>query len=161
MNYSAIFDTSREYRYVLERRWNDELRVISFIGLNPSTADEQQDDPTIRRCMGFAKLWGYGTVLVGNIFAIRSTDPSYLKRALQTVVGEENDYYLLKIAKASDMIVIAWGEGGKLSGRGNEVLKLLTNFQLWSLGVNASGHPKHPLYIASATIPMLYGKRDV
>jgi len=108
---SATFSPCRNYRYLLSRRLCDpESNNIShcvFIGLNPSTADETVDDPTIRRCMGFARSWGFGWLVMLNLFAFRSTDPRALKTA-HDPVGQDNDAFLRTYTKNAGIIIAAW-----------------------------------------------------
>ena len=114
--------------------------------LNPSTADAMVDDPTIRRVIGFAKDWGYGSALVGNLFAYRATDPKELKQRYDAV-GEENDYYLSLLARLSDKIIVAWGSMKYAKVRARAVVHLLRDRQLQCLGKTKDGSPRHPLYV--------------
>lgn len=130
--------------------------MVMFIGLNPSTADETLDDPTIRRCIGYAKDWGYGGLLMTNIFAYRSTDP----RGLLTVedpIGPDNDKALLKCFLEVDLAIAAWGVHGTLVERDKRVRELLA--PLHYLRLTKAGHPAHPLYLPKALKPMLW--RDI
>ncbi len=128
--------------------------------LNPSTADEQQNDPTVERCERRARAGAYGALVVGNLFAWRSTDP----RALYDVadpVGPDNDQHLAAIASEAARVVCAWGRHGALQGRGPAVVRLLAphRARLACLGVNADGSPKHPLYLpyTAALVPFPKG----
>jgi len=152
---SAVISECGSYRYRLERVWEAEKERVAFIMLNPSTADASQDDPTIRRCIGFAKAWGFGGLIVGNLFALRSTDPKALY-GHNDPVGPENDEYLRRIAQRAETVVCAWGTHGALNGRGVHVANLLDNYNLAALKLTASGHPGHPLYVASSTEPKAY-----
>lgn len=89
----AILSEDRKYRYILSRTWDETKPTVLFIGLNPSTADENEDDPTIRRCIIFAKSWGYGGLIMANLFAFRTTNPQGLYSE-KNPVGSENDYYI-------------------------------------------------------------------
>lgn len=102
----AVLSPDREYRYRLSRTWDSEKPTLGFIMLNPSTDDESEDDPTIRRCLGYAKDWGYGSILVGNLFGLRATDPSQL-REHGNPVGPENDEHLQLICTEAEMVVAA------------------------------------------------------
>src|SRR5688500_11357729 len=103
----AVFDRSGRYRYRLWRRWGDG-GAVAFVMLNPSTADAERDDPTIRRCGGFARAWGFGSMVVVNLFALRSSDPQRLRRA-RDPVGRENDRHIIDVTGTSDAVVLAWG----------------------------------------------------
>ena len=143
----AIFSPCRQYRYVLRRRVGWGPSTCLFIMLNPSTADEEQEDPTVRRCMDYAHRWGYGVLVVCNIFALRATDPTRLYQAPDPV-GPENDAYILEEASRADCVVAAWGNHGALNERSHAVRVLLADVLVQCLGINRSGAPKHPLYIA-------------
>src|SRR3954467_13679199 len=112
----ANFSPCRTWRYELGRRWDYSRPLAMFIGLNPSTADEIEDDPTIRRCVGFAKSWGAGGLLMANIFGLRSTDPNVLYRVSDpmAVIGEDNDRFLLAMSAQAEWVVAAWGVHGEL-----------------------------------------------
>ena len=125
--------------------------------LNPSTADARRDDPTIRRCMGFARTWGYGGVEVVNLFALRATDPSRLRIA-RDPVGPENDAHIRAVARRSSALVVAWGIHGALRERDAEVLALLSRrAPTHSLGWTKDGHPRHPLYLRRDARLLPYG----
>lgn len=140
----AIFSPDRVYRYVLWREWLIGAGIVMFIGLNPSTADETHDDPTVRRCIDYAKRWGYRALYMTNLFAFRSTFPRVMMGYPQPV-GFENDRWLVACARESETVVAAWGKDGVFSGRDSEVMKLLDGLQCF--GTNANGTPKHPLYL--------------
>jgi len=145
----AKFSIDRKYRYVLWRKWDHKspkVKTVLFIGLNPSVANEHEDDPTIRRCKRFASDWGYGSIRMVNLFAICATDPGVMKKS-ENPIGGSNNSWLLKMADNADLIVCAWGNDGAHWGRSHEVKKLLKNYSLKCLGLNNSGEPKHPLYI--------------
>ena len=149
----AFFSEDRIYRYALWRIWNDLLPTVLFIGLNPSTADEVQNDPTIRRCMRFANDWGFGGYIMGNIFGYRSTDPKKLK-LLDNPIGLDNNYWLTKLHKEADLTIGAWGNHGKLLNRGEQVLNLIDN--IYCLKVTNEGQPSHPLYLSSKLKPIKF-----
>lgn len=119
-----------------------------FIGLNPSTADAIEDDPTIRRCIRFAQDRGYGRLAVANLFARRTPRPAVLRRKSKPV-GRHNNRWLLRLAADSDICVAAWGNAGRHLGRDAEVIALIGDLQC--LGVTASGAPRHPLYVRADT----------
>ena len=143
INKSATFSNCRKYRYALSRSWDDKKKIVLFIGLNPSTADEKKDDPTIRRCINYAQSWGFGGLQVANLFAYRATKPTKL-RYVENPVGDDNDQQLIKLSKMADLTVAAWGNEGVLFNRDKQVIKLIPN--LMCLKINKSGQPAHPLY---------------
>lgn len=154
--HAAWFSEDRQHRYALLRCLDVGLfgaegdRDINFIMLNPSTADETLNDPTITRCIGFARRWQYTSLIVTNLFAFRATDPADLKRATDPV-GVENDDYIMKIAKASAAVVVAWGVHGVHQDRARQVVRLLADAGVTPhcLGTTKDGYPKHPLYLRS------------
>lgn len=154
MRRGAVFDPSDEYRYSLWRTWDSALPRVAFVMLNPSTADHRIDDPTIRRCMGFARQWGYGSLSVVNLFAYRTPSPAALARAADPV-GPDNDRYLRAACRRARDIVLAWGTHGSLHGRDRAVLDLLGRGRkpLLCLGTTRDGHPRHPLYLPRDTRP--------
>ena len=155
MTGGAAFSRDGRYRYRLWRRWDRSRPTIAFCMLNPSTADASRDDPTIRRCIGFARDWGYGGIEVVNIFGLRATDPRDLRSA-HDPVGPRNDAFMLRAAALSP-VVIAWGVHGALRGRGAEALSLLaTRTRLLALGRTRSGAPRHPLYLRRDADAMEY-----
>jgi hypothetical protein len=145
---SAAFSPCRIYRYALSRVWDSNLPTVLFVGLNPSTADERNDDPTIRRCIGFARRWNLGGLVMVNLFAFRSTRPSILLAAADPV-GPANDMHILAAARTAERIVLAWGTCGAHLGRDRTVLAMLPDADC--LGTTKHGHPKHPLYLKGNT----------
>ena len=141
---NATFSSCRTYRYSLSRVWDKKKKYVLFIGLNPSTANEEAEDPTIRRCVNYAKDWGYGGFMMVNLFAYRTTLPSNLKK-VKYPVGSENDKYIVTLSKKADITVAAWGNNGNLYSRDKQVLSLVPNLKC--LKVNKSGQPAHPLYL--------------
>ena len=115
-----------------------------FLMLNPSTADAHRDDPTIKRCIGFARQWGYSSLVVGNLFAFRTAFPKALKRCSEPI-GPENNDWLTALAGESDTLVAAWGNHGQLPGRCQHVRTMLPG--LMCLGLTRRGEPRHPLYV--------------
>lgn len=144
------------YRYALGRRWSDGP-LVRYIMLNPSTADATEDDPTIRRCIGFAQSWGYAGIQVLNLYAFRATNPADLWRTADPV-GPQNDDYLRLAANPPDTgpLIAAWGVNAR-PGRVAEVLQILSAVQVQCLGVTKAGQPKHPLYLAASTKPLPFG----
>jgi hypothetical protein len=145
---TARMSECERYRYMLERVWGIGSTRLLVIGLNPSTADALVDDPTIRRCVGFAKGLGYDGLLVGNLFAARSTSPAELQN-FPDPIGPENDAWLEKLYARAESVVAAWGNGGRLYGRNQQVIKLLKRFSCF--GVTRLGEPRHPLYLRADT----------
>lgn len=146
-----ISDCER-YRYSLWRQWSDGPAVM-FIGLNPSTADATLDDPTIRRCMGFAKSWGFGKLLMTNLFAWRDTSPKDMLAAADPV-GPRNDQALQEACAQVSLTVAAWGAHGTHLQRDAAVRKLVPN--LHYLRLTKDGHPGHPLYLPASLQPQLW-----
>ena len=145
---SAEFSACRQYRYSLSRIWDPLLPTIAFVGLNPSTADENINDATVRRCIGFAKTWKYGGLILVNLFAFRSTDPVALRKTADPI-GPENDASIIRHCESAKRVVAAWGTHGCLLDRDEQVLGFLA--RPFCLGVTNGGAPKHPLYLAGNT----------
>jgi hypothetical protein len=159
MNRNTIFSACRSYRYVLWREWDSSNpRYAMFIGLNPSTADEIEDDPTIRRCRNYAKYWGYAAFCMTNLFAFCSTNPSALK-SHPLPVGDDNDKWLTQLSAQADVIVAAWGVHGIHRQRDQFVKNLLVG-KLSCLAISKHGHPRHPLYLKRALVPVLWEDRE-
>lgn len=148
MDKGAIFSTCRTWRYVLWRLWDNSKGYVNFYGLNPSTADEKTDDHTIRRCIGFAKLWGYGGIYMLNLFAFRATQPADMREA-KDPVGSNNDNLLVVYHRTAQLSVACWGTNGTFQGRDKVVTALLDD--LYCLGTTKDGHPKHPLRLRADT----------
>jgi hypothetical protein len=127
---------------------------LMVIGLNPSTADERQDDPTIRRCISFAKRWGFGALCMTNLFAWRDTDPEAMKR-VPDPVGPENDQWLSRASEGAGLILAAWGTHGTRRQRDRDAMDALVSawHKLHALKTNTDGTPSHPLYIPANTVP--------
>jgi hypothetical protein len=148
----AVFSPCRRWRYRLWRCWDPSKPVANFLMLNPSTADERRLDPSCTRARNYAERWGYGALVVTNIFGWRATDPEEMK-SVENPVGPGNDRAILKAAKQARLVVCAWGNHAEHRGRGEEVLRLLAGVRLHALRVNSSGHPAHPLYLPSTLLP--------
>jgi hypothetical protein len=151
----AVIDSSEQFRYSLWRIWNSNLPGVLFIMLNPSTADSNIDDPTIRRCIGFSKAWGYGSIEVVNLFAYRATNPDELKKCMDPI-GPENDENIRKALRQADKVITAWGTKGTFLKRDQEVMEILKSHHPHCLEMSKEGHPKHPLYIAADCKPFQY-----
>jgi len=158
----ANFSECRLYRYALWRIWDESLPTVMWIGLNPSTADETVDDPTIRRCKAFSADWGYGGMYMLNLFAFRATDPRVM-RTQEFPIGQENYRFLQEYHDKADLTVAAWGIHGKFLDQDIAVAKMLTEEStgLVCLGTTKDGHPKHPLYVAGSTQRVRYRVRGV
>lgn len=150
----AIYSNCEQFRYELTRVWEPTTRKILFIMLNPSTATEIQNDPTVERCERRARALGFGAFRVCNIFAFRATDPKVMRKA-EDPIGPLNDAAILEACEWADEIVCAWGTHGAFKERGAHVETLLRGLDIRPkhLGLSKAGHPKHPLYIAYATQP--------
>lgn len=148
---SAVLSPCEQYRYVLEREWDAGLPVVLFIALNPSTADAANDDATVRRCIGFARTWGFGKLVIANLFALRSSDPSVLVGHVDPI-GPGNDEWLVRLSSSYDLTIAAWGVHGVVRDRAAEVLPKLRDPH--HLGLTLAGHPRHPLYLPATTMPI-------
>ena len=140
---SAVFSPCRKYRYSLSRIWDINQKIILFIGLNPSTADETHDDPTIIRCLLYSSRWGVGGLIMVNLFAFRATLPKDLKNSKHPV-GRNNNQFIIHAHIEASMTIAAWGNDGDLFNRDQEVLEIISNPMC--LKVNKTGQPAHPLY---------------
>lgn len=151
----AAFSECWTWRYLLWRVWDHRRRALMIAGLNPSTADEETDDPTIRRCIDFGKRWGYGGLYMVNLFAFRATDPADMKRAADPI-GPANDAVILRTVEASQGILAAWGTQGVFRERGDAVRRLLRKQgrEVLTLGLTKNRQPTHPLYIPRDRIPV-------
>ena len=147
----AGFSRCGRYRYWLRRSWDSSLPQCAFVGLNPSIADAKIDDPTLRRCIDFAKRWGCGSLLIVNLFSLRATDPRKLL-GVDDPIGPRTNLWLRRARRESQLIIAAWGNGGALHHRHKTVGPLLGNTQC--LGVTATGMPRHPLYCPKTTSPV-------
>ena len=147
----AQYSDCEQYRYALTKVWELETSQVVFVMLNPSTATEVQNDPTVERCERRARTLGFGGFQVINIFAWRSTDPKKM-RVAKDPIGPDNDNTIMKACRWGDQIIAAWGTHGSHLNRGSEVEKILrkSNKPIFHLGLSKGGHPKHPLYIAYA-----------
>lgn len=142
----AYFDSSGRYRYTLWRTWQPNLPTVVFVMLNPSTADVERIDPTVRRCLNLAQEWGFGRLEVVNLFAYRTPYPRELLRA-KAPIGQHNDAFLSNAAERADAIVLAWGNHGCWHQRDRAVLDLLQpDDRFYCLGKTQGHQPRHPLY---------------
>ena len=149
---TAYFSPCRKYRYGLTRKVAPLGNgTVVFVGLNPSTADHERDDATIRRCRGFARHWGFAELAVVNLYAYRCTDPRQL-REIADPVGPENDHTIASFCAVSDLVVVAWGAAAR-NERASEVLDLPI-LNPYCLGQTKTGAPRHPLYVKKDARPI-------
>jgi hypothetical protein len=141
----ALFSRCRRWRYLLWRRWASGP-AANFLMLNPSTADEVRLDPTCARAHAYAEAWGFGALIVTNIFGWRATDPAALKRC-RDPVGSGNDAAIVRAAREATLVVCAWGNHGLHADRSMQVKDLLRPYELHILKLTGSGEPAHPLYL--------------
>ncbi|MCY1169393.1 hypothetical protein D9M73_94210 [compost metagenome] len=148
MKSHALVSPCGKFRYTLSRCWDEDLPWVTFIMLNPSTADAQEDDATIRKCIGFCRRLGFGGFWVVNLFAFRATDPKDLKRASYPV-GPDNDIHLASAVALGGEVICAWGSNAKGLSRPAEVLAILKKMgrKPMALQINAGGIPAHPLML--------------
>ncbi len=149
MSKGATISDDKQFRYSLHRTWEPTLQRLIFVMLNPSTADSMKDDPTIKKLIKFARGWGFGGIIVRNLFAFRATDPKELLTAADPV-GPKNDMFLKTIYPRC---VVAWGTNGTLLNRDKTVLKMLRKkgVELLCMGKSKDGHPLHPLFLKGDT----------
>ncbi len=150
----AVYSPCERYRYSLQRIWAPAEGRVAFVMLNPSTATELSNDPTVERCERRARALGYGAFWVANIFAWRDTDPKAL-RAAADPVGPQNDAAIVEACAWADRVICAWGTHGAFLDRGAHVARLIrgTGVAPWHLGLSKAGHPKHPLYLPYTQTP--------
>ena len=155
----AIFSADKQYRYSLHRVWDYLGPTLVVIGLNPSTATHEVDDPTIAKLTRMAKARGYGELIMLNLFAFRATDPKDMKKSAEPI-GKFNDYFLVsrcnRVSKEDGRILLAWGNPGTLGNRDQQVTQMLTNDvidsrHILTLGRNKNMTPKHPLFLKDST----------
>lgn len=153
MEKGAFISEDGLYRYTLWRDWRkpgETTKTVLFVGLNPSTADADKDDPTIRRCIGFAKAWGYNKLIMVNLFAFRATDPKDMK-STQDPEGPLNREIVGNATDHADLTIAAWGAHGLFKEQNDRYIKYLTN--PYHLGLTKNGFPKHPLYLKADVKP--------
>jgi hypothetical protein len=150
MERSAFISADGKYRYLLSRDWGEVpgMPRVLWVMLNGSTADGVKDDPTVRRCIGFSKRWGYGSLDICNLFGFRTLDPKVLMAAADPV-GEFNDECVMRAAIRAQLIVVAWGNHGSFMARPEVMGELLGKIgvPMVHLGLTKSGEPRHPLYV--------------
>ena len=148
MHRTACLSADARYRYLLTRTWQPDLPTVCFVMLNPSTADAEADDPTIRRCIDFARRWGFGSLNVVNLYAYRTASPAELAAAAEPV-GPENDAYVGATCANASLIVAAWGAMAPDMQRKFVALSGIKNLKC--LGLTQNGEPRHPLYVRADT----------
>jgi len=150
----AVFSRCRRWRYLLWRRWDEAKPVANFLMLNPSTADERKLDPSCTRARNYAERWGFGAVMITNIFGWRATDPEEMK-SVKDPVGRGNDRAIAEAARRAKLVLCAWGNHGEHRGRAARVLENLAQekIALHVLRVNGAGHPARPLYLPASLKP--------
>jgi len=157
MNKSALISECGKYRYTLTREWDVTKGKIVFIMLNPSTADAEFDDPTIRRCINFAKDWGYGSLTVGNLYAYRTSSPEVLFARNNTVEENKINDEWLKTICYTNAVILAYGAKKLSINRARQVMETLSDITmigLYHLGLSKDGYPRHPLYLPGDTKPI-------
>lgn len=156
---SARFSDCQTYRYELSREWPDGEGTVLFVMLNPSTASADANDPTIRRCMGFARAWGHRRLEICNLFAYRATDPKDMDaaaRAMVNIIGPGNNDAIYLAASRASKLIVAWGAHRRAVSRGKVVMRLLYPRHAFSLGLTSNGAPRHPLYVPANFAPVEY-----
>lgn len=153
----ALYSPCETYRYLLERDWQPAAGRIAFVMLNPSTASEQRNDPTVERCERRARRLGFGGFTVVNLFAFRATRPADLRRA-EDPVGPENDAVLAQAIAAADLVLAAWGAHGAYRDAGARwaAAQRASGQAMHHIGLTKDGHPRHPLYVPYAVAPQLW-----
>lgn len=159
---TAYFSPDRAHRYWLIRDWKPGERRCMWIGLNPSTADENRLDPTLRRIYDYSETWGYTGFVMTNLFAFRATIPRVMLLNPEPV-GPDNDRHILEIADEVDKIMCVWGTDGVHRNRSQEVVDMLTDAghfsKLHALAMTKGGEPGHPLYLRKNALPFPYPPR--
>lgn len=166
LDQGATFNEVRGRRFLLWRTWDADRPTMLVIGLNPSTADENVLDPTLRKCVGFAKLWGYGKLFMANVYSFRSTDPVGIRTWNEP--DDENTKHILLAAAQSSYVLAAWGSfaAGGVYGRArlrnhSEMLMAKLDRQVDCLGMTNDWYPRHPLYIPYTQLPATYWRQGM
>jgi len=154
-NSGADFSEDRKCRFKLWRIWDDALPKVMFIGLNPSTANETESDPTITRCINFAKSWGYGGMYMTNLFAYVSTDPKQLVTSGEDL--HNNNHALIEVAIDCDLIIFCWGCFKQAKQRAKDIIDLFPRGHC--IRITKSGNPEHPLYLPGNLKPIKFNSK--
>jgi hypothetical protein len=154
----AVFSDCGKYRFMLWRVWDEFAPKVLFVCINPSKAGVCVDDPTVKRCIGFAKRAGYGGLYLVNLFGLVSTDPAGLFANTNPTGNPDNDNYIHKAAAQCTNVIVAWGEDGSHLGRDHEIIRLLKTWfpQILCLEKMVSGQPRHPGRLSDSCVPMLF-----
>ena len=152
----AVFDQTKVFRYALYRIWDPTKPLVNWLCLNPSTADASALDPTLKKCAKYAKRWGFGGMVITNVFALRSTDPRELKRVPFDPVGIKNDWFIGLVASFCDIIICAWGQHASFQGRAAAVKKILADPAIAPKlhYLKLTKEPWHPLYLRDDLDPV-------
>ncbi len=146
------------HRVTLSRQWLGSGGLVNWIMLNPSTADDVFDDPTIRKCVGFSKRWGFSQMVVTNLFSFRATDPRDLRDLVKVYYARAvgiNDGPLIEQASRADLVVAAWGNYGNLAGRADDVMtRVLPDVRMFCIGLTKAGQPLHPCMAGYTNAPV-------
>jgi hypothetical protein len=158
---TAVISFCERYRYFLRREWRAEISsTCLFVMLNPSRADGCKDDPTLRRCVSFARRAGHSALEVVNLFAWRSVSPKSLAEDWTRSIGPENDNHIERAAQRATVIIAAWGSNQTM-GRDKSVLRMLRQtHNVFCLGTSLAGHPNHPLYLPDSTPLTLFARKE-
>ncbi|ERG68013.1 DUF1643 domain-containing protein [Exiguobacterium chiriqhucha] len=155
----AIVDETKQYRYQFSCEWGDGGKIITFVMLNPSVGNQEQEDPTLKKCIAYAKKWGYDGLNVVNLFAYISTEPKELKKQIDPV-GPDNDRHVLEAIRNSEKVIVAWGQSIRtafVKTRIKETLELLNSVDTYTLELTVCGEfPKHPLFLRGDLVPKLF-----
>lgn len=153
---AAVFSRCERYRFALVREWCPELGSVAFVGLNPSTADQDCDDPTVRRCIEFARRWGFGSMFMLNAHGFRSTDPRGM-RSVADAVGPQNEFYIRAVSGFVGRVVVAWGN--HCSEEHQRRVMGWCGRPVLCFAVTKTGRPKHPLYVRGDVEPQVFCKK--
>ncbi|HDR3347406.1 TPA: DUF1643 domain-containing protein [Bacillus cereus] len=161
MESMAFLDDSKTYRYSLERIWDPHKERVLFIMLNPSSANQDSEDATSRRCLNIAKRLGYGSLEIVNLFAYIATKrKDLLQVSKEDAIGPENENHVIRALNRADMVIAAWGENCKYHNRHKDIYELFRGYHLHYLGKTRDGFPRHPLYLRGDSQPIDYIKPE-